>query len=233
MKPKTATNGKASAVCKGKAPGKTRAKKAAKGAKAKPKERGINARQERFAQFVASGVPATRAYRQAGYTDRNNNAEKNAVHLTENHGVKARIAELLAKNAEKSEYKRADLVNLMVLALQTAVGDVDEKHVLAQEVTTDTIGEATIRKRVKMMGKIECARLLVDIMGWKAPEQITVETGPKTLDAIKERAEKVASVLNLRARMNSAQAGSNGHSNGNGNGNGHAKPGTLSRWKPA
>ena len=62
----------------------------------------------------------------------------------------------------------------------------------------------------------------------QAPEQIVVEAGPKNLDAVKERMEKVASVLDLPARMRSPQTATNG--NRDGNSNDHAKTGALSRW---
>ena len=236
MKPSTATKDKRKQgpPHKPKLPGNRGAKKVAKPANANPKERGINARQERFAQFVASGIPDTTAYIQAGYKNSEKNGERNAWQLKENQGVKARIAELLAKNAEKSEYKRADLVKLLVSVLKTPVDEVDETHVLAQEVTTDAIRGGIVRTKVKMMGKIESARLLVEIMGWKEPEKHEVDVGPRMLDAIKERAERVASALDLQAHLRAKAAGTTAHANGNGhsNGNGHAptKAGSLSRW---
>ena len=196
----------------------------------------LNSRQEKFAQLVASDVPATPAYIEAGYKVSTKVAGTNGPRMLVFAGVAARIKELRARESEKSEYKRADMVRFLVAILQTPVGDIDANSPLAQEITTDTIGEATIRKRVKMMGKIEAARLLVDIMGWKEPEQVVVETGPKTLDAVKERAERVASALDLQAHLRSKAAATttgNGHPSGNGNGHAPAEVGSLSRWKLA
>ena len=52
-----------------------------------------NARHERFAQLVASGKYSDmEAFKQAGYSA--NSAQQNAHGLSENEGVKARIAEL-------------------------------------------------------------------------------------------------------------------------------------------
>jgi hypothetical protein len=45
------------------------------------------------------------------------------------------------------------------------------------------------------MGKTDAARLLCDMMGWKEPEQHVVETGPKTLEAVRERAKAMGSPL--------------------------------------
>ena len=182
----------------------------------------MNIRQERFAELVAGGMAGGPAYIEAGYKVPPPLAKANACRLLTNANVTARIEELRAIASEKSEFKRADLVRFLVSVLQTPVSDIDANSPLAQEITTDTIGEATIRNRVKMMGKIEAARLLVDIMGWREPEQVVVETGPKALAGIKERAERVASALNLRAHLQAkAQAA---------NGNGHSNGSALSRW---
>jgi len=182
----------------------------------------MNIRQERFCEFVASGMTGTEAYLQAGWRCNRDAARASAAETLAKPSIKARIAEIRAKDSQKSEYKRADMVRFLVAVLQTPVGEIDANSPLAQEVTTDTIGEATIRKRVKMMGKIESARLLVEMMGWKAPEHRVVETGPKTLAGVKERMERVASALNLRAHLQAkAQAANaNGYSNGS----------ALSRW---
>jgi phage terminase small subunit len=53
----------------------------------------LNARQEKFAQLIASGgISQVEAYKQAGYSPKS--AESLAHRLIENDGVKARIAEL-------------------------------------------------------------------------------------------------------------------------------------------
>ena len=61
-----------------------------------------NKRHEEFAQAVASGVKAGVAYERAGYR----RDDGNAVRLTKTDKVKARIAELLALQASKSEISR-------------------------------------------------------------------------------------------------------------------------------
>ena len=61
-----------------------------------------NPKHEAFAQAVASGVKAGVAYERAGYR----RDDGNAVRLTKRDRVKARIAELLALQASKSEISR-------------------------------------------------------------------------------------------------------------------------------
>jgi hypothetical protein len=157
----------------------------------------LNARQEKFAQLVASGMPAIRAYVKAGYTG---NAEKCAFGITENPGIKKLIAELREKASAKAEFTRDDMVQWLVGALKTPVGEIDQNHPLAQELTTDEVfvekkGATSTKRRIKTVGKNECARLLCDMMGWKAPEKREIDLGTKTLDAVREKAMSIASPL--------------------------------------
>ena len=91
-----------------------------------------NARHERFAQLVASGKYSDmEAFKQAGYSARLGSAECSR-RLSENEGVKARIAELKARNAEKCEMARAEAVQYLVEILKTPIGEVTSDHRLAQ-----------------------------------------------------------------------------------------------------
>ena len=90
-----------------------------------------NARHERFAQLVASGKYSDmEAFKQAGYSA--NSAQQNAHGLSENEGVKARIAELKVRNAEKCEMARAEAVQYLVEILKTPIAEVTSDHRLAQ-----------------------------------------------------------------------------------------------------
>ena len=185
----------------------------------------LNTRQELFAELVASGTPATVAYRKAGYSDKGRNAEGNACRMMENDGVAERIAALKAQTAAKAEFKRDDLVRILAAAIQTPIGEIDERNPLAQEYTEDaiaggsrgtlkrgqvasgneTVEPVVIRRRVKCIGKIEAARLLCEIMGWKSPDQLVVDDGPKRLESIAERAANVVSALSRIGRKTTVQ----------------------------
>lgn len=65
-----------------------------------------NARHERFAQALAQGKSAKQAYKAAGYKP----DDGNAVRLTGNDKVKARVAELLGRGAEKVEITVEEIV---------------------------------------------------------------------------------------------------------------------------
>ncbi len=92
------------------------------------------------------------------------------------------------------------MVQWLVDALKTPVGEIDQNHPLAQELTTDEVfvekkGSKVIKRRIKTVGKNECARLLCDMMGWKAPEKREIDLGTKTLDAVREKALSIVSPL--------------------------------------
>jgi phage terminase small subunit len=181
-----------------------------------PKQRKtLNVRQERFADFVASGIPAMRAYGMAGYSDKGRNADANASALMGNHGVKERIAELRAEASKRTEFKKDDLIRDLVAVWKTPVGDIDETSQFAQESVIDQIaggshgklkrGKAasgnekvepvTIRRRIKSVDKLACVRLLTELLGWKEPEQLVVDAGPNTLEAVRKRAAEMASAM--------------------------------------
>src|SRR5262245_17145835 len=70
----------------------------------------LNTRRERFAQEVAKGLPASRAYAEAGYTARGNAAEVNAARLLRKAQVATRVRELQAKHAKQVEKTVADII---------------------------------------------------------------------------------------------------------------------------
>lgn len=167
----------------------------------------LNVRQEQFAQLVANGLSATQAYIQAGYKVSEKVAGTNGSRLLENAGVMARIKGLREKAAAKSEFKREHLAAQLIAGITTPVSQVDENSPLAQEMTRTVVTIGTgknqrveVRTKVKMVSKDASARLLCDMFGWKEPEQVVVETGPKTLDAIEARARAVVSALDKSKR---------------------------------
>lgn len=68
--------------------------------------------------------------------------------------------------------KKEDLIDFLESAIKTEVGSVDERSRLAQEVTIDMVGEGVVRKKVKMVGKLDAAKLLAVLTGWNAPEKV-------------------------------------------------------------
>ena len=132
-----------------------------------------------------------RAYSEAGYSNRGKNAEANATRMMENDGVKSRLAEIRTKTAANLKLKREDLARHLYAAVMTPIGDLDANSPLLQEFSIGKDGQ----KRVKSIDKIAAARLLCEMMGWKEPEQVVIETGPNTLDAVRERAKTMTSAM--------------------------------------
>ena len=66
-------------------------------------------RQERFSQGLASGLTATEAYRQAGYSL--NNAAKAAASLARHPKIKARVQALQDQTAAHAALGRSDLLD--------------------------------------------------------------------------------------------------------------------------
>lgn len=89
----------------------------------------------------------------------------------------------------------------------------DDQRAICREIAIEASGHKLARLRA--------IELDAKLAGHFAPERIEVETGPKTLDAISERAASVASALDrnayLRARGTKAR---------------HTISSAMSRWNP-
>lgn len=132
----------------------------------------LSIRHERFCENVAGGMSGTQAYQKAGYKVSAEVAAPNANRLLKNAKIKSKISQLRAKTATKQEFKRDDMVGILVHAVKAPFG-----------------------KNNKASDKLGAARLLVEVMGWKEPETRIIETGAKTLESIAARAARVCSAL--------------------------------------
>lgn len=129
----------------------------------------MNIRQERFAELVASGIPASRAYPEAGYSGRGKNAQGNASALMENHGVIARLAEL-----QKETRKVARLTKEQKL-------EILEKIMCSQQE--------------KARDRIAAIKIHNVMTGDNAPSKMVVEAPPFNLDAVRERIRAIVSPM--------------------------------------
>jgi hypothetical protein len=190
----------------------------APGTTGKRKERPLSVRHERFCEFIAAGESQTDAYIHAGYNVGRLEARKLAAKLATKSDIILKIDAIRGKTRAKLDMKREDLARHLMAAVMTPIGEIDGRSPLCAEMTEDIIGggnrgklmrgkapsgnevveETVVRRRVKSIGKIEAARLLCEMMGWKEPEKITVDAGPNTLEAIRERARFFKSPLNRR-----------------------------------
>ncbi len=125
-----------------------------------------NARHEKFAQNLSKGMSATEAYEKAGYKPN----DQNAARLTRNDEVRARIAELQNRAAEKTGY-----------TIVKATAELEEARQLA---ATEKNPAAMVSAS---MGKAKVNGLLVDkhLVGMKRIEDMN-ENELRTLQGIME-----------------------------------------------
>lgn len=104
----------------------------------------LNPRRERFAQHVASGLPATVAFREAGYSKGYGRKalKAQACRLKHHPKVKERIGELMEETAQESKYTRQWLLEELEKAAKDAT---ENKHsgarVSALSVMSRILGE--------------------------------------------------------------------------------------------
>lgn len=134
----------------------------------------MNIRQRRFAELVASGVPAMRAYGDAGYSTKGRNAQGNASALMENHGVKEMIAQLQKENRK--------------LATKT------------REQKLARLEEIAWAEKAKPMDVIAAIRVHNEMTGDNAPQKHVIKDGSEHIKSARERALSIASPLNLLAK---------------------------------
>jgi len=148
----------------------------------------LNPRQERFAQLVASGTPATRAYGEAGYSTKGRNAEACAARLLhENAGVAAKVTSLRAKVSEEGD--------------QAALLTLEQTRAMLKKMAEDE--ESPTPHRVQALA-------LDAKLGNFAPEKLTIESSPISLATIREIAAEARIVSPLLAvRVDRARRMSN------------------------
>jgi hypothetical protein len=127
--------------------------------------RHLNIRQQRFAEFVVSGMSATQAYLRAGYKVSEKVAGNSGSRMMENDGVKAFIAKLRAPDTAKA--------------------------VLTKDEKREILAELIRKKKLTPSDIVRCMAEDSKLAGHYEAERIEVETGPITLDTIKEIASRV------------------------------------------
>lgn len=146
------------------------AKKGAKKAAPKPaKPRALNVRRDRFCEFIVAGKTPADAWIKAGYQVTREVARRNAHESLTNPDVQARIAKLRAPEQAGNRLTRDRKLELL--------RDIAEKEANPLDARLRAMAEDS-----KMQGHYE-------------PEQHVIESGPKTLEAVRERARLMAAPL--------------------------------------
>lgn len=134
-------------------------------------EDGLSPRQRKFAELFLCGpkgepMPAGRAYEAAGYASRGDAADVCASKMLRTPKVAAFVKRRRREIAEAAQIEKWELIDFLTRGLLTPVGDVNAKSDLAQEVQVDEAG-----MKIKMVGKLECAKQLATLLQWNAPEK--------------------------------------------------------------
>lgn len=182
------------------------------------KKRELNIRQQRFAELVAGGMPAMRAYVEAGYSDRDGNAESHACRLVEHGGVKALIAKLRQPQTKAATLSKEEKLAFLAAIVRTPIGEIGPDSPLCAEFVEESVADGSARGRlrrgnqesgnevslppvrrirVKTQDKLKALELHSKLVGDFEPDQHVIETGPKTLESILERARRVASLMSI------------------------------------
>ena len=169
----------------------------------------LNIRQQRFCEFVACGDSQAESYLKAGFKVPRNDARKHASALMTKHDIKARVAELRKPQTRKLLLTKDRHRQLLMAVAESGT-----------EKTQD---------------RLRAIEIDAKLAGFFAPERVEVETGPKTLDDIKARADGMVSALDLRAHLRAQAEASNNSGTSTGNGrqpDEKEAPRPLSRWNP-
>lgn len=147
---------------------------------------GLNPRQMKFVHLFTGGMAAGRAYEAAGYACKGHAADVAASRLLTNVDIRKAMKDVRRALSESDRWEKWQMLDFHQAVLETPIGELDENSVLVQEVTTDEIGEAVIRKKIKMVGKMDSAKEFAKLMGWYAPEKLELDASDELADLIRE-----------------------------------------------
>jgi len=150
---------------------------------------GLSPRHRKFADLFIGGMPAGRAYENAGYSAKGNSAVVCAGKLLTNVNVKAYVRKRRRELAEADQFEKWQLIEFLTRIITTPVGQVDENSDLAQEVTRMEIGENVVQTKIKIAGKLEAGKQLATLLNWNEPEKITLDATDR-LASLMERLRK-------------------------------------------
>ena len=108
-----------------------------------------NSRQERFALGLVSGLPASRAYEDAGYKP----SDANASRLTRNDRVRARVAELQQQAAAKVVVDKAWVLEHLTTLVQRSMREVPVVDKRGKPTGEYAFQGATAARGLELLGK--------------------------------------------------------------------------------
>ena len=133
-------------------------------------------RHERFAQHCAAGATCAEAYRRVTGDCKNTDVKGNQ--WLNKSGMKARVAELRAENALRSQLTRDEALKWLADLIRTPIGSVGKDSSLVQAYEENSEGKV----KVRLADKIAGLQTLCRMTGWNEPDQVRL-SGTDTLSA--------------------------------------------------
>jgi Terminase small subunit len=126
---------------------------------------------EKFAQFVASGLSLSEAYRRT--TGQTKNADVKGTQWHGYAGIKERIAELKAQNAQRAQMTREELMAFYAAVIRTPANQVPAGSPVIQAYEQDGEG----RVKLRLCDKVQAGAALARMCGYNEPEQLRLSSG--------------------------------------------------------
>ncbi len=165
-----------------------------------PGSRPLCPRHEIFAQEVAKGKRSAKAVYLDLYPDSSpESAETDGPRLLRSAQVRARVDFLQGKGVEAAAIEVSEVLNYLMDAVRTPIGEIDENSPLSEEVTiTDTrLGR---RVKVKSISKKGAIELLGKFNGWFKPTEMNLNAGYVVPDEIRESVGRLALAMHGRGK---------------------------------
>ena len=147
-------------------------------------------RRQKFALLILEGVPAGRAYEQAGYHQHGARADSAGHKLRHRPEVAAFIAHRQESLQQSAQTTSEQLAEWLVAVIQTPCGNLDGTSRLVQKYHCEEIGGIVIRKRVEMVSKLDACRQLAVLMGWNKPERVEFTAAEQLAELIQTIRQK-------------------------------------------
>ena len=135
-------------------------------------KKGLSTQQKRFADGVLSGLPAGRAYEQAGYTQTGAGADSAASALIRNHKVSEYIESIKSKTESKLIMSITERKEWLTRGITTPLSDVDESSDLCVESIS-----SEVMAKIKKVDPLRAMDILNKMDGAYAAEKVDVNHG--------------------------------------------------------
>ena len=125
---------------------------------------------EKFAEFAASGLSLAESYRRT--TGQTKNADVKGTQWHGYAGIKERIAELKAQNAQRAQMTREELMAFYTAVIRTPANQVPAGSPVIQSYEQDGEG----RVKIRLCDKVAAGAQLAKMTGWNEPDQVRLST---------------------------------------------------------